>query len=557
MHRHRIRTQSPIRYRRFPANQKRQRAANRYTFRSMTSSSDPGSSNTFLQNVVLPPGALLFKAQAVARAVGRQGGRAFLVGGYVRDALLGLSPKDADIEVYGLEAAALRRVLEGLGHVNCVGESFRVYKLVWHERVQNTPRNDGSRNDASSDHNNRTQQNAKSNAAAPSAAALTSAAALSTNAPVNRERHELDVSLPRRDRKTGEGHRGFEVEGDPNASFEDACRRRDFTINALLCDPLDGALIDPFNGALDLKNRLLRAVDPLHFAEDSLRVLRAVQFAARFQMQVEPQTIALCRSIDLGDLPRERIWGECEKWLLKAARPSLGLEAARELDVLQKLFPALRACMSTHARDLCAALDRGARERDAMDEEEGQARDDAQSAAGAQSAASISRLASRPARQAALMLATIGAWLESETEFLDSLGIKTIAGYDVRAQVLALRDLARFPGQWYAQSQRGDAVFDGDLRRVALRCEPRLLMHLARALGDEDAASWFIERMRALGVEHGAPAPLLLGRRLLEMGLKTGPRIGQITRAIYQMQLDGTVSTHAQALEAARAMIEE
>src|SRR5690606_25094854 len=91
----------------------------------------------------------------------------------------------------------------------------------------------------------------------------------------------LDVSLPRRESKTGRGHRAFRVEGDPHLSLADAARRRDFTINAMSRDPLTGELVDPFGGAADLEAGILRMVDPRTFAEDSLRVLRAVQFAAR------------------------------------------------------------------------------------------------------------------------------------------------------------------------------------------------------------------------------------------------------------------------------------
>ncbi len=132
--------------------------------------------------------------------------------------------------------------------------------------------------------------------------------------------HDLDVSLPRRERKTGRGHRAFVIEGDPSMSVEEATRRRDFTINAILEDPLTGEIMDPFDGRDDLQNKILRAVSSDTFAEDSLRVLRAAQFAARFEFDIEPETVELCRSIDLTDLPRERIWGEMEKLLL--ARPS-------------------------------------------------------------------------------------------------------------------------------------------------------------------------------------------------------------------------------------------
>src|ERR671938_838887 len=172
------------------------------------------------------------KVLKLARAVRAAGGRALLVGGCVRDALMGGRPKDWDVEVYGVEPARLRQLLEEFGRVDAVGEAFTVYKV-------------GS---------------------------------------------DLDVSLPRRERKAGRGHRAFVIEGDPSMSVEEAARRRDFTINAILEDPLTGELLDPYGGRADLEHKLLRAVSPETFVEDSLRVLRAAQFAARFEFDIEPQT---------------------------------------------------------------------------------------------------------------------------------------------------------------------------------------------------------------------------------------------------------------------------
>jgi tRNA nucleotidyltransferase (CCA-adding enzyme) len=225
------------------------------------------------------------KVVALSRAIHDAGGRALLVGGCVRDELMGTQPKDWDLEVYELEAVRLRELLDRFGSVNAVGESFTVYKLG----------------------------------------------------------HDVDVSIPRRERKSGRGHRAFVIEGDPAMDFAAAARRRDFTINAILQDPLTGALIDPFQGRRDIEQRLLRAVSADTFAEDSLRVLRAAQFASRFQFEIDSDTVALCQSIDLSDLPAERIWGELEKLLLLSAVPSIGLEWLRRLGVIEKLFPEIQS----------------------------------------------------------------------------------------------------------------------------------------------------------------------------------------------------------------------
>jgi tRNA nucleotidyltransferase (CCA-adding enzyme) len=229
----------------------------------------------------------------VCEAVRAAGGRAMLVGGWVRDRLLGRESKDYDVEVYGIEPDALRAILKKFGRINTVGEHFAVYKLIGYLPT----------------------------GVSPSA---------------NVERLEIDVSIPRRESKSGRGHRGFTIDGDPQMTFEEAARRRDFTINAILYDPLTDEFIDPYGGIRDLQQRCLRAVAAETFIEDSLRVLRAVQFAARFEMTVDDETAALCRTIDLADLPHERIWGEIEKLLLMAARPALGLDAALQLGVLDK-----------------------------------------------------------------------------------------------------------------------------------------------------------------------------------------------------------------------------
>jgi tRNA nucleotidyltransferase (CCA-adding enzyme) len=228
------------------------------------------------------------------------GGRAMLVGGCVRDALMGIEPKDWDLEVYGVEPEKLKKLLVEFASeasagkdagVPVVGEAFAVYKIG----------------------------------------------------------EDLDVSIPRRERKVGKGHRGFAIEGDPDMSFEEACSRRDFTINAILKDPLTGEIVDTFDGRGDIERKILRMVSKDTFAEDSLRVLRAAQFAARFEFDIETATVDLCTTIDVTDLPKERIWGELEKLLLKADRPSIGLKWLYDLGVVDQLFPEMKALVGVPA----------------------------------------------------------------------------------------------------------------------------------------------------------------------------------------------------------------
>jgi len=451
------------------------------------------------------------KVIGLAQAVHEAGGRALLVGGCVRDLLMGQEPKDWDVEVYGIEPNKLRTLLDQIGAVNVVGEAFTVYKLGV----------------------------------------------------------DLDVSLPRRERKSGRGHRAFVIAGDPSMAIEDAARRRDFTINAILEDPLTGETIDPFHGREDIENRILRAVSVETFAEDSLRVLRAAQFAARFEFEIEPETVALSRSIDLSDLPSERVWGEVEKLLL-ARQPSIGLQWLRKLGAIAQLFPELNALIDVpqdkewhpegdvfiHTR---LVADRA---RELIDELPYAKQVTVMLAALAHDFGKPSttefiegRLRSRGHEEAGIAPAA---------SFLDRLNIYTLDGYDVRAQVIALvRDHLK-PGEFF---KKRDEVGDGAFRRLARKCELDLLYRVAKAdsLGrnadwvprekwfGSEAQEWFIERARELEVDRQPPAPILLGRHLLEMGLQAGPRIGEITRKVYELQLDGSVCS----LDDAKSLVKE
>jgi tRNA nucleotidyltransferase (CCA-adding enzyme) len=456
------------------------------------------------------------KVIALARAIDAAGGRALLVGGCVRDALMGRPAKDWDLEVYGVAPERLREIVDRFGPVNVVGEAFTVYKL-------------GA---------------------------------------------DLDVSIPRRERKSGRGHRAFVIEGDPSMSIEEATRRRDFTINALLQDPLTGEIIDPFSGRQDIAGRVLRAVSVETFVEDSLRVLRAAQFAARFEFEIAPETVELCRTMDLTDLPAERIWGELEKLLLQAQRPSIGLDWLAKLGALPQVFPEIQALIGVpqdpewHPEGdvfvhTLLAVDRA---RELIDD--------------------------LPyARQVTVMLGALahdfgkpsttqfleGHWrsrgheeggVEPAKRFLDRINIHTIDGYDVRNQVIALVREHLKPGEFY---KKRDEVGEGAFRRLARRCEPDLLYRVAKAdsLGRNadwvprekwygaEAQEWFLQRARELDVEKRPPEPLLLGRHLLELGLQPGPAMGEITRAVYEMQLDGRVRTLEEAIREARKLIDQ
>jgi tRNA nucleotidyltransferase (CCA-adding enzyme) len=454
------------------------------------------------------------KVVALAKAVRNAGGRALLVGGCVRDLLMNIEPSDWDLEVYGVDPLKLRTLLDEFGPVNVVGEAFTVYKL-------------GA---------------------------------------------DLDVSLPRRERKSGRGHRAFAIEGDPSMSIEEATQRRDFTINAILQDPLTEEIIDPFNGRADIEAKILRVVSNETFAEDSLRVLRAAQLAARFEFEIEANTIELCRAIDLSDLPAERIWGEVEKLLLRSRRPSLGLKWLRDLGASDQLFPEIKALI------------------DVPQDPEWHPEGDVFVHTGLVIDGARALIADLPyAKQITVMLAALAhdfgkpattefidgrlrsrgheeAGVAPTAAFLNRLNIHTLDGYDVRAQVIALVREHLKPGEFF---KKREEVGDGAFRRLARKCELDLLYRVAKAdsLGrnadwvprekwyGSEAQEWFIQRARELAVEQQPPAPILLGRHLLEMGMEPGPRVGEITKAIYNLQLDGRVRTLHDAREMAKKIL--
>ena len=221
----------------------------------------------------------------VAKAVRDAGGRALVVGGWVRDHLLGVRSKDVDIEVSGLDTERLESILSGFGSVHAVGRAFGVFRVGG---------------------------------------------------------IDVDFSLPRRDSKRGPGHRGFDVTPDPSLGFAQAARRRDLTVNSIGIDPLTGEVLDPHGGRRDLDRRVLRATDPERFPEDPLRGLRVAQLAARLEMAPDAELVALCRALDLGELSGERVFDEIAKLLLRAARPSIGFRFLEDTGQL-RFFPELDA----------------------------------------------------------------------------------------------------------------------------------------------------------------------------------------------------------------------
>ncbi|HEV7682742.1 MAG TPA: HD domain-containing protein, partial [Pyrinomonadaceae bacterium] len=331
-------------------------------------------------------------------------------------------------------------------------------------------------------------------------------------------------------------------------------------------------IIDPFQGQQDIRNKLLRAVSVDTFPEDSLRVLRAAQFAARFEFEIDAATVALCRAIDLSDLPEERVWTEIEKLLLHARQPSIGLQWLRELRAIEQLFPEINALIDVpQDKEWHPEGDVFIHTRLVADRARELIDDLPYAKQVTVMLAAIAHDFGKPATTEFIegRLRSRGhedAGVAPTASFLDRLRIHTLDGYDVRAQVIALvRDHLK-PGEFFKKRAE---VGDGAFRRLARKCELDLLYRVAKAdsLGRNtedlprekwftaEAQDWFIQRARELQVEQLPPAPILLGRHLLEMGLEPGPRVGEIAKAIYEMQLDGRVRTLEEAQKAARELL--
>ncbi len=421
---------------------------------------------------------------------------AYLVGGCVRDALLGIDQKDFDLEVFGLSYETLARVLSNWGRTDLVGRSFGVVKLS------------------------------------------------------TRSGHVFDFSVPRRDSKVSPGHKGFTVEFDPGLGPRDAAARRDFTINTLMWSPRTGALLDFFGGAEDLRNRVLRHVGPA-FVDDPLRVLRGMQFAGRFDLQAAPETVALSRSIRAshGELAVERVREEWFKWAGKSVRPSAGLKFLVASGWV-KHYPeiaALVGCLQdpewhpegdvfVHTAHCCDAM-AGLAEWQSADLETRivlmlaiLAHDFGKPSTTHEAERHGRRRIVSPGHE------ELGGGLARS--FLERIDAPNV--YRERVPPLVMNHLA------HLQTLNARAV-----RRLARRLAPEIIDHLCVVIAADQfgrpprpqvlspAVISLREIARDLAVQAAAPKPILLGRHLIELGLRPGREFGSVLAAAFEAQLDG------------------
>jgi len=427
----------------------------------------------------------------VCRHIGQAGGHAWLVGGCVRDLMLDLPPKDFDLEVFGLPPDRLHQTLKQLGHTELVGRHFGVFKL-WLSGL------------------------------------------------------EMDIAMPRSELKSGHGHRGFDVTIDPDMTPEKASRRRDFSINAMMFDPLSHQLLDFHAGKADLKQRILRHIGTA-FSEDPLRPLRAMQFAARFRLRLDQGTALLCKQMlgEVSSLSHTRIWGEWQKWS-HAAYPSYGLQALRQSGWIS-LYPELEILIG------CPQSPRWHPEGDVWAHTLQVCDQAAQIAARQQIDDNsleyllFSALCHDLGKPVTTVSNDSGTWsspghseagLQPSRHFMQQIGApKRHIGYILP---LVQDHITHLHGQ---PTERA-------VRRLAHRLKPAHI-ELWEMLVEADASGRFpappsrpalpwLNQAIAMQHQHTAPTPIVSGKLLLQLGIATpGSAMGKIIKLAYAAQLEG------------------
>jgi tRNA nucleotidyltransferase (CCA-adding enzyme) len=330
-------------------------------------------------------------------------------------------------------------------------------------------------------------------------------------------------------------------------AISEAARRRDFTINAILVDPLTGKIIDPFHGVDDLKNRTLRVVDEDTFADDPLRVLRAMQFVGRFELVIDENSRRLMMSMadSLQHLSKERVYEEWRKLLLKSERPSLGLQVGMDLGVFQKLHPEFVTLVETA--------------QDPIKHPEGNVWEHTKIAVDEMSAVAR-REKLIEAEMWPLMLAALchdlGKTVTTEEKdgkiishgheiagvgltktFLENIRVDR----DTAARTLPLVQHHMRPMYLYREMLENHEIKDSVFRRLAKDLSPASIRELALLSEADKLAAlkadqskiqeviqWLIAKAEEIGVDKKAASELMTGKDFLDMGYAPGPEIGRL-----------------------------
>lgn len=439
--------------------------------------------------------------------------RPVVVGGFVRDTLLGLPSKDIDIEVFGVEnLMALEGMLLPFGKVNTVGKSFGVVKLQLEDL-------------------------------------------------------EVDFSIPRTEKKIAKGHKGFDVILDSSLTFKAAASRRDFTINAMGYDLKAETLLDPFKGQKDLKERRLTFVDADTFIEDPLRLYRAVQFVARFRLIPSAELIVLAQKMVkeqmLEELPKERVFEEIKKLLLKSRQPSQGFEVLDTFGMLS-YFPELLALQGVPQEpSYHPEGDVWIHTLMVVDEMSRLHSDNMEQNLYLSLAALCHDLGkSNTTKKVDGRIRAIGhenTGVPLTEQFLKHLS-------DEKALIEKIIPLVKHhlkPLQFYKQGAKSAAI-----RRLANQVNIRELVLLAQAdylgrttseakAGVFEAGEWLLQRAAELSVVEKPMPAILQGRDLINVGLKPSKVFKDILDKAYEAQMDELFSTHEEAKKWLKQLLEK
>ena len=446
-----------------------------------------------------------FAVKQISQLFKKEGADIYLVGGCVRDSLLGLSPKDIDIEIYKLPPETIEAVLAKHFKIDTVGKNFGVFLL---------------------------------------------------------KGYSIDVSLPRKESKTGLRHTDFKITGDPYMHPKDAALRRDFTINAISYDLVKEVLYDPYNGIDDLSNKHLRHISRA-FSEDPLRVLRAMQFIARFNLSVSPDTLKLCQSLTPNEIPKERIWEEWKKLLLKGHTISLGLQFLEDCEWLS-YFPELSALTEC--------------EQDPEWHPEGNVWEHTKHCMDAFSKNRIGDDWEDLIVGLATLCHDMG---KPKTTARGKDGRIRSPQHDVEGVSIAKAFLARMTEQkkvfdevlpLVSEHMRPHNLYtnnsgDSAIRRLAnkvKRIDRLIRVFQADQLGrpplkvtEDPVSDWLAERSHHLELQASAPKPIILGRHLVSENLEPSPIFKTLLKECFEAQLDGTFDNESDGLIYLKSLLEK
>jgi len=454
----------------------------------------------------------------------------YAVGGYIRDKLLGRKTNGGmvDLIITHNPVEKITQTLEKFGKVNLVGKSFGVIKFVM-------------------------------------------------------DKTTYDIALPRKDypksKDRKRGHKDFIIEADPEIPLKKDLQRRDFRCNSMALRLSDDKLIDHFNGAKDVEERILRLTNPKAFPEDPLRVLRAARFASTLEFKVDPEIYEISKHIDLTGLSVERITEELFKILLDSSSPSKGLEEMFRLDALRQLFPDLYQ-LTLSIQDSSFHPEKDAYGHHTVWVHTLITVDQAKRLAQSQGI--------KGQRKLALLLAAlfhdVGKPETAQWEFkkgrmvitnnrhdikgkkitkkiLDQYKIHSREGYDLRKTILRLiRCHHRASELW----QNREVITKRAFNRLAADVEGEIELLAVLDAADRAGRShnpvhnldkesrWLLEKFKELKVSKESIKPLIMGRDLIKLGGKPGPKMGKILKKLYQLQLDDKFRTKKQGLEIAK-----